>query len=57
MISEQRGDVMKERLSIYHHTLGEADQYFVSRGYKVLFEIPRFIGKIFDYFYERRNKE
>lgn len=57
MISEQRGDVMKERLSIYHHTLGEADQYFVSRGCKVLFEIPRFIGKIFDYFYERRNKE
>ena len=47
----------KDRLTIYHHTLGKADQYFVSRGYKVLFEIPRFIGKIFDYFYERRHKE
>lgn len=32
-------------MNIYHHTVGNADQWFVAKGYRVLFQIPRWLGK------------
>ena len=34
-----------KKLHIYHHTVGTANQYFLSYGERVLFEIPKCIGK------------
>ena len=33
------------KLHIYHHTVGNANQYFLAYGQRVLFEIPKWIGK------------
>lgn len=35
-----------KKLHIYHHTVGLADQYFLSYGLRVLFEIPKWLGKL-----------
>ena len=38
---------MKRKWNVWHNNYGEADQYFVCKGYNVKFQIPRFIGKLF----------
>lgn len=34
-------------MNVWHNTRGIADQYFLCRGNRVLFQIPKFIGKWF----------
>ena len=34
------------RYNIWHNTNGIADQYFVCKGDKVMFQIPKWIGRL-----------
>ena len=35
------------RYNVWHNDRGLANQYFICKGTKVLFQIPNFIGKLF----------
>lgn len=34
------------KISIYHHVQGKANQYFICKGTKVLFQIPKWLGRL-----------
>jgi len=37
---------MYDIIHLWHNTQGDADQYFVRKGEKILFRIPKWLGRL-----------